>query len=109
MSYRISISAKAERDRDEAYEWYIKNRSKEFASDWYAGISKAIRSLRNLPLRCGVARENHRFPFELRELPYGRSKLNRHRILYTIEDDVVYVLHIRHSARDELREEDLGR
>ncbi len=42
------------------------------------------------------------FPEEIRELLYGRHKQHKHRIIFTIRDDAVRVLSVRHSARDEL-------
>ncbi len=108
MTYKVHVARRAEQDRDETFKWYSAHYSGAFAADWYCGISQAIRSLANNPLRCGRARENDRFPFDLRELLYSRSKKNRHRILFTVEDNTVYVLHIRHTAQDEMREGDLG-
>lgn len=107
MTYKLHIAKRAEQDCDDTFEWYRRNYSESFAVRWYSTISKSIRDLIENPLRYGFARENDRFPFELRELLYGRSKKNRHRILYTVEEKTVYVLHIRHSARDELDEADL--
>jgi len=107
MTYKLNVARRAEQDRDETFKWYQENYSEAFAVRWYVGISKAIQSLTVNPLRCTVARENNRFSFKLQELLYGRSKHNRHRILFTVEGDTVYVLHIRHSARDKIREGDL--
>ncbi len=45
--------------------------------------------------------ENPKFPFEIRELLYGKRK-NKHRIIFTIRDDDVIVLFIHHGARKEL-------
>lgn len=108
MIYKLHVARRAEQDRDEAFQWYRTNYSESFAIDWYLGISQAIQTLANNPGRCGFARENDRFPFELRELLYGHSKKNRHRVLFTVERDTVYVLHVRHSAREELREDNLS-
>jgi hypothetical protein len=80
--------------------------SPEFALKWFVGITEAIESLSNSPLRCAKALECDKFPFELRELLYGTKK-NKHRILFTVVDDVVNILHIRHSARRELKEKDI--
>jgi plasmid stabilization system protein ParE len=107
MKYQISMARRAERDRDESFHWYCRHFSEAYAARWYAGLAEAIRSLAREPLRCGLARENDRFAFELRELLHGQSRRNRHRILFTVDGDTVYVLHIRHSAQDELHEGDL--
>lgn len=106
MNYRVALSARAERDRDAAFSWYVKNYSSDFAARWYDGLTQAIQSLRRDPLRCGVAHENDKFSFELRELLFG-GRQQKHRILFTVQDDVVAVLYIRHSARRDLTKDDL--
>jgi hypothetical protein len=58
------------------------------------------------PLRCAKAAENRLFSFDLLELHFG-SRRNKHRLLFRVEESDVLVLHIRHSARRDLTEEDL--
>ncbi len=67
---------------------------------------QVVRSLSQNPQRCGVARENDKFPFEVRELLYG-AKRRKHRVLFTIHDDLILVLHIRHYAQRDLTADDL--
>ena len=45
------------------------------------------------------------FPAEIRELLYGGrgKRKHKHRIIFTVSEDTVYVLYVRHTARDELR------
>jgi hypothetical protein len=45
------------------------------------------------------APETARFPFEVRQLLYGR-KPHVYRILFTIEGERVKILHIRHGRRE---------
>ncbi|MEX2307573.1 MAG: type II toxin-antitoxin system RelE/ParE family toxin [Pirellulales bacterium] len=106
MKYRVVLTARAERDRDTAFDWYAENYSGEFAARWYHALRQAIRSLRDKPRRCALAHENDKFSFELREVRFG-GRRHKHRILFTLHEDIVLVLHIRHSARRDLREEDL--
>jgi plasmid stabilization system protein ParE len=106
MTYRVVLTARAERDRDGAFQWYRENYSSEFAARWYEGLMDAIVSLGQNPERCGVAHENEKFEFEVRELRFGRRR-QKHRILFEIRDDWVVVLHIRHSSRRDLTEHDL--
>lgn len=106
MKYQVDLTARAERDRDEAFAWYQQHYSPSFAARWYDGLTRVINSLSREPLRCGMARENDKFPFEVRELLFG-SRRRKHRILFTLHDDLVLVLHIRHSARQDLTEDDL--
>jgi hypothetical protein len=56
------------------------------------------------PMRCPVAAENDKFPEEIHELLYGKrgKRKHKHRIIFTVREETVYVLYIRHTARDEL-------
>jgi hypothetical protein len=69
MNYKVDLAARAGCDRDDAFAWYAENYSREFAARWYRGLTDAMRSLGVAPLRYGLAHENERFPFEVRELP----------------------------------------
>ncbi len=107
MKHELHIAKRAERDRDEAFRWYRENYSEQFAIEWYAGISRAIKSLARNPERCGFARENDQVAFDLRELLFGQSREHRHRVLYTLSGNTIHILHIRHTARDEFDAKDL--
>jgi hypothetical protein len=65
-------------------------------------LQDAIASLAQFPERCALAPESTVFPFEVRHLLYGHAP-HVYRILFTIEDKTVYVLHIRHSRRQPLK------
>ena len=71
---------------------------------WYNGLVKKIDTLRRHPTRCPLAAENDKFPEEIRELLYGRSgkRIHKHRILFTVREDTVHILYVRHTDRDEL-------
>jgi plasmid stabilization system protein ParE len=107
MKYRVALTARAQQDRNAIFDWYAEHYSLDFADRWYEGLHSALGSLVANPTRCGLAHENDKFPFELRELLYG-GRVNKHRILFTIHEDLVLVLHLRHSSRRDLREDDLG-
>jgi plasmid stabilization system protein ParE len=65
---------------------------------WFRGLKDALDSLSELPHRCSLAPENAEFPFEVRQLLYGR-KPHQYRVLFIIEADTVIILHIRHGRR----------
>jgi plasmid stabilization system protein ParE len=48
--------------------WWAKHRSVEQAERWYDGFLKVLDLLEDNPQRCPLARENAKFPYELREL-----------------------------------------
>jgi plasmid stabilization system protein ParE len=85
------------RDLDEASGW-IAARSPEAAERWLNAIESEIHSLAHFPERCPLARENGQFPYELRQLVFGR-KHGRYRIIFTLRVGTVHVLHVRHGAK----------
>lgn len=106
MTYRVNLARHAQEDRERAFNWNSTNYSQEYALRWFSGISDAISSLSMNPQRCPKAIEDDRFPFDLYELAYGTRK-NKHRILFTIRDDVVFIVRIRHSTQRNLGEDEL--
>jgi plasmid stabilization system protein ParE len=98
MSYRIVIEERAYADIDNAYQWRVESVSPENAMEWYFDILEKIETLQNNPFRCALALENEFFPEEIRQLLY-----QRHRILFTVRDEEVHVLYVRHEAQDTLK------
>jgi plasmid stabilization system protein ParE len=103
MTYHIIIQPGAEADLDAAYT-HRRARAPEAAARWFAGIVEAINSLQDFPARCPLAPENEHFAEEIRQLLYGRRR-DVYRILFTIREDTVHVLHIRHGAQQPLSQE----
>lgn len=108
MTHTVVFTEQAARELEEAADWWARHRSAKEAARWYAGFSEAISSLDTSPRRCPLARENERFRYELRELHYGLGSRPTHRAVFTVVNDMVLVLTIRHAARDELTADDLG-
>ncbi len=98
MAFRVETSAEAEFDAISVLEWLIAQGAGDAGWRWFLALEDAIASLANFPGRCAVAPESSLFPFEVRQLLYGR-KPHVYRILFTIENDIVRVLHIRHGRR----------
>lgn len=101
-TYRVEPTDKALVDAGEAYFW-IDEQSEGAALNWYEGLLKAFRSLAQNPLRCPLAPENAFFEEEIHQLIYGK-----YRILFTVESETVFVLRVRHGAREPLNPEDEG-
>jgi plasmid stabilization system protein ParE len=99
MAFRVEISAEAETDADAILEWLISQHAGETGIRWFLALDDAIASLATFPKRCPLAPETSRFPFEVRQLLYGH-KPHVYRILFSIEGETVYVLHLRHGRRD---------
>ena len=97
MKYRIEISYEAQTELHEAYLW-IHRDSPNNASRWRMSLLDTIRTLADLPQRCEVAPESSFLHKEIRQSLHGKRQ-GVYRILFTIEQDVVYILLIRHAAR----------
>jgi plasmid stabilization system protein ParE len=102
MTFRVETTAAAEQDADAILDWLLSEHAGDTGKRWFLALQDAIVSLAGFPARCSLAPENAVFPFEVRHLLYGR-KPHVYRILFTIEDQTVYVLHIRHGRRQPLK------
>ena len=107
MSYEVVVTRLAERELDEAADWWAAHRSQEQAERWYNGFIEGIISLEDNPERCPLSRENEAFPYEIRDLLYGLGRRRTHRAVFTIRPDKVVVLTIRHLAQKDLSAADL--
>jgi plasmid stabilization system protein ParE len=107
MSYGVEITTRAELEIDSACLWWAEHRSAEQAERWYVGIHDAIANLNENPTRRSLALENDAFPYELRELHFGVGRRTTHRVLFTVRDNMVLVLSVRHVAQQLLSPDDL--
>jgi plasmid stabilization system protein ParE len=98
MAFRVEITAQAERDTLDILDWLISERAGRAGLRWFEGLEQAILSLAEMPLRCPVVPERQLFPFEVRHLLYG-GKPHVYRIVFAVEDQTVYVLHVWHARR----------
>ena len=107
MTLPVHLTDAAHVELDAACDWWAKNRSAQQAERWYDGFARAILALGDQPQRYPPAREDHRFPYELRELHFGLGRHPTHRALFTIRPDCVLVLSIRHAAQQDLSPDDI--
>jgi len=99
--YRVEIAPSAAHDLGGVFD-YIAADSHERALNWLSGLYEWAERLSNHPHRCGLAPESRRAGFEIRQLRYGS-----YRLLFTMVDDVVTVIRVRHAARKFLRSDEL--
>jgi len=97
MAYRVRLTPEAEADIEALYRGLIA-RTPLRGAEWFNGMIDAIESLASRPQRCPLAPETPFFQEEIRQLSYGRGR-GVHRILFTIKDGSVVVLHVRHGVR----------
>ena len=95
MSYRVVITAEADKDARAIARW-ITQYAPEKAVDWFFDFLEASDSLQNFPARCPLARESSSKK-EVRQLLFGK-----YRILFSIEGTTVLVLHVRHQKQETL-------
>lgn len=73
MAFRVKQTAQADHDLDVILEWLISQQAGETGQRWFRGLKDTLNSLSELPHRCSLAPENVEFPFEVRQLLYGRK------------------------------------
>jgi plasmid stabilization system protein ParE len=103
MTFRVETTAAAEQDADSILDWLLSQHAGDTGLRWFLALEGAIASLAEFPKRCPLAPESAAFPFEVCQLLYGRPP-HVYRILFTIEDNTVHVLHIRHGRRQPLKQ-----
>ena len=101
--YAVIIQPSAYNDIDEALEWFISN-APEKLDIWYENLQDDIMSLSSMPKRCKTAPENDAFEEEIRQLLFSRHS-SVYRVLFTINDNEVHILHVRHGARNFIEKE----
>lgn len=96
MKYEVIVQPDAEREIEEICVW-LGEQSPSAAARWLDALDELVESLETFPQRCAIAPESEAFAAEIRQLFHGV-----YRILFTIANKKVHVLHIRHGARRSL-------
>ncbi len=105
MAFQVKVTDAAKVQIRNAYHWHKRNLPL-LADSWLDGLLKALDTLKQFPNRCPAAPENDEFREEVRQLLYGKQR-NAYRILFTVQENIVYVLHVRHHAEARLTTEDI--
>ena len=100
MKFQVKLTRNAKLGIESAYLW-LKQYNQAYADQWFRNLMNSIATLQDKPKRCALARENDNFPEEIRQLIYGKSR-NKYRIIFTVQEQIVYILYIRHSAQSEI-------
>jgi toxin ParE1/3/4 len=104
VKYRVEVTSSAKRDVAAAYEWLAERTM--HAAAWFNGLVEAVENLSTLPTRWPLARESGEFDEPIRQMLYGKSP-HVYRVLFIVRGDRVYVLHVRHGARQTMEAGDL--
>lgn len=105
MTFQVEITPIAEAQIEQAYCWFRKH-NPEFADLWFRGLMNAIATLQEKPQRCSLTVEQNVFSEEVRQLLYGKNN-NVYRVLFSIRDNTVYALYVRHGSQAPLTPEDI--
>ncbi len=103
MAFEIIITPSAKADIFEINAWLLENYP-NIADKWLYGISQSVTSLNKFPERCPISPESIAFDEVVRQLIYGR-KPHVYRILFSIQNEKVYILRVRSTKQQSLSEE----
>ncbi len=103
MAYKIEFSVRAFRDIDTIVT-YIHADTPSGATRWRKRLKQKLISLCTMPEACGYAPENEDARCEVRQLLFGN-----YRVLFTIIDNTVFLLTIRHCARRNIAGDELDK
>jgi plasmid stabilization system protein ParE len=108
MTRSVVITVQAEREMQSAFNWWTEHRSKRQADRWFSGLAKAIAELSENAEIYGESRESHQFAYQIRDLLFGLGRRPTHRAVFTIRDEEVVVLTIRHIAQRDISPDDIA-
>jgi len=95
--WNVIVELSAQQDIAESRLW-IAEYDVEAADHWFDSIYDTIGSLGLFPERCPLAPESRFFNREIREIFHGHRQY-KYRVLFTVKENEVHVLHVRHGAR----------
>lgn len=105
MTYRVIIQPRAQQDIQQAARFLLdQSKSPATALRWIQNIRTKLDTLKSQPLRCPIDPDSTAYGVETRVLLYGKKR-GTYRILFTVQDDVVRILTIRHAAQQSLLDE----
>lgn len=96
MNYRVVLSDNAKSNLREYYE-RAAERAPSTAAAWFHRFHEALQTLATKPERCRLAPENPIVEDEVRQFLFGK-RVGTYRVLFTIADAEVRILHIRRAA-----------
>ena len=106
MSYEVQIVPGAAEDVQEILAW-IRQRSPEGAAAWRRAWSAALERLEQFPETCNPAPESHHHAVDLKQLIFKTRHGKPYRIVLTIRQQVVVVLHVRGPGQNLLKADEV--
>ena len=108
MTFRVSLSSRAELQLYTNALWWAENRSTEQAARWLDRFQRELRSLSDDPNQWPLAPESEVLSFVARQMPYGLARRKTHRAIFEVRGNEVIVHAIRHLAQEALSAEDFS-
>lgn len=102
----VRLQPAALNDLEEAYQ-NAANHAPLTAAAWLDRFYDTLQSLSVNPSRCVLAPENSKSNRTLHQLLFG-SRPNVFRVVFTIEDNTVWIIRIRRASRRGMSKKDLG-
>jgi plasmid stabilization system protein ParE len=98
MSYEVEITRRAAADRDACFD-YIAARSFVGAMNWLTAFESAVQSIANNP-PASLAPESEHHPAEIRQRTFSTSHGLTYRVLFVVQQEIVYLIHVRGPGQD---------
>ena len=105
MTYRVILTENAKANLREYYERAAEH-APEAAAAWFNRFHESLQTLAVQPERCAFAPENSLFEEEIRQFQFGK-RIGTFRVLFSIVDKEVRVLHIRRAEMGDATHDDI--
>jgi plasmid stabilization system protein ParE len=106
MPFRVITLGRADRDLVTIARWLLK-RSPRGARRWLLAFEEAKDKLRESPLAHGLAPEDSRVDFELRQIFFKTRRGKSYRAVFTVVDDEIRILRVRGPHQRLLRRKEM--
>jgi len=99
MRFTLKTSGRAKREYNACLD-YIAARSTKGADSWIAAYEKMAERLKDNADTCSLAAENDWTDFEVRDILFRTRRGRPYRLLFTIVENTVWILHVRGPGQD---------
>ena len=102
MKFEVRLTATAEQDIKQTYS-YIAEHGPADPDSWKSDLEQKLASLESFPHRCSIAPENNHVDVTIRQAVFVNF-----RILFSVDEQIVNVLAVRHGARLPLSQQEIN-
>ena len=108
IRFAVTVLPQAEQDADSIFDW-LQGKSRQGALAWYEALGIALQELARQGDIHNYAPESERVKRPVRQKLFKTLRGRTYRILYEIEADQLYILHIRAPGQKLLSRRNLRR